>query len=169
TSTDFIILFSDAYHTPGLSGIALTQASLSAHVGSWASGFLAILILLFGFCALIGNYYYGETNIGFLNKSKKLIFIYRIGVLAMIVFGCVAKVQLVWDLADLFMGLMVVVNLIAIFLLSKVVFTALKDYTRQKKAGKDPVFYKDVLKNHNGIECWPLSDTKADTNNKQIS
>ncbi|WP_181218138.1 alanine/glycine:cation symporter family protein [Bacillus subtilis] len=169
TSTAFIILFSDAYHTPGLSGIALTQASLSSHVGSWASGFLAILILLFGFCALIGNYYYGETNIGFLNKSKKLIFVYRIGVLAMIVFGCVAKVQLVWDLADLFMGLMVVVNLIAIFLLSKVVFTALKDYTRQKKAGKDPVFYKDVLKNHNGIECWPVSDTKTDTHNKQIS
>ncbi len=54
-------------------------------------------------------------------QKQKLIFIYRIGVLAMIVFGCVAKVQLVWDLADLFMGLMVVVNLIAIFLLSKVV------------------------------------------------
>ncbi|AOR96600.1 hypothetical protein Bsub01_02691 [Bacillus subtilis] len=69
----------------------------------------------------------------------------------------------------MFMGLMVIVNLIAIFLLSKVVFTALKDYTRQKKAGKDPVFYKDVLKNHNGIECWPVSDTKTDTHNKQIS
>ncbi|MHA7766733.1 alanine/glycine:cation symporter family protein [Bacillus atrophaeus] len=171
TSTAFIILFSDAYHQPGLSGIALTQAALSSHIGPWASGFLAILILLFGFCALIGNYYYGETNIGFLNKNnnKMWLFIYRIGVLAMVVFGCVSKVQLVWDLADLFMGLMVVVNLIAIFLLSKVVFAALHDYMRQKKAGKDPVFYKNVLKDHDGIECWEHSEAIIDPKNKHIS
>ncbi len=66
-------------------------------------------------------------------------------------------------------GLMAVVNLTAIFLLSKVVFAALHDYTRQKKAGKDPAFYKNVLKNHNGIECWPISDTQTDAHNKQIS
>ena len=127
TSTALIILFSDAYKQPGLSGIPLTQAALSEHVGPWASGFLAILILLFGFCALIGNYYYGETNIGFLNKSKAVLLLYRIGVLGMVIFGCVAKVQLVWDMADLFMGLMVIVNLIAIFLLSKNAFAALND------------------------------------------
>lgn len=94
TSTALIILFSDAYKQPGLSGIPLTQAALSEHVGPWASGFLAILILLFGFCALIGNYYYGETNIGFLNKSKAVLLLYRIGVLGMVIFGCVAKYSL---------------------------------------------------------------------------
>ena len=70
TSTALIILFSDAYHQPGLSGIALSQAALSDHVGAWASGFLAVLMLLFGFSALMGNYYYGETNIGFLSQNK---------------------------------------------------------------------------------------------------
>ncbi|ASB91244.1 alanine/glycine:cation symporter family protein [Bacillus sonorensis] len=159
TSTALIILFSDAYKQPGLSGIPLTQAALSEHVGPWASGFLAILILLFGFCALIGNYYYGETNIGFLNKSKAVLLLYRIGVLGMVIFGCVAKVQLVWDMADLFMGLMVIVNLIAIFLLSKNAFAALNDYVKQRKAGKDPVFYKDVIENHENIECWEHSGT----------
>ena len=166
TSTALIILFSDAYKQPGLSGIPLTQAALSEHVGPWASGFLAILILLFGFCALIGNYYYGETNIGFLNKSKAVLLLYRIGVLGMVIFGCVAKVQLVWDMADLFMGLMVIVNLIAIFLLSKVAFAALKDYVKQRKAGKDPVFYKDVLENHEGVECWERSGTEQKTESK---
>ncbi len=62
--------------------------------------------------------------------------------------------QLVWDLADLFMGMMVVVNLIAIALLSRVAFAALKDYSRQKKAGHDPVFYKDSIPGLEQVECW---------------
>ncbi|MEC3842070.1 alanine/glycine:cation symporter family protein [Bacillus amyloliquefaciens] len=169
TSTALIILFSDAYHQPGLSGIALSQAALSDHVGAWASGFLAVLMLLFGFSALMGNYYYGETNIGFLSQNKKWLFIYRICVLGMVLFGCISKVQLVWDMADLFMGLMVVVNLIAIFLLSKKAFAALSDYVRQKKAGKDPVFYRDVLPDDDGIECWEYSDIAKNAKGKHIS
>jgi putative sodium/glutamine symporter len=157
TSTAFIILLSSSYKQPGLSGIELTQAALSTHIGSWASGFLAFMILLFAFSTLIGNYYYGETNIEFLTKSKSLLMLYKISVLAMVVFGSVAKVQLVWDLADLFMGFMVIVNLIAILLLSKVAFAALNDYRSQKKDGKDPVFYKDTIKNHENIECWEHS------------
>nr|MDH3155748.1 alanine/glycine:cation symporter family protein [Bacillus licheniformis] len=166
SSTAFIILFSDAYKEPGLSGIELTQASLSTHIGTWASGFLAIMVFLFSFSTLIGNYYYGETNIEFLHTNKAWLFIYRICVLAMVIFGSVSKVQLVWDLADLFMGLMVIVNLIAIFLLSKVAFAALKDYVKQRKAGKDPVFYKDVIKNHEGIECWEHSGTEQKSERK---
>ena len=154
TSTAFIILLSDAYKQPELNGIALTQAALSEHVGSWASGCLAIFIFLFGFGALIGNYYYGETNIRFLKNSKVWLMVYRIGVLAMIVFGSVAKIQLVWDLADLFMGFMVIINLIAITLLSKVAFATLQDYMKQKKAGNDPIFYKDSIKGLENIECW---------------
>jgi len=161
TSTAFIILLSDAYKQPGLNGIALTQAALSEHIGSWASGCLAIFIFLFGFGALIGNYYYGETNIRFLHTSKAWLILYRISVFAMIIFGSVAKIQLVWDLADLFMGLMVIVNLIAILLLSKVAFSALNDYIKQKKDGKDPVFYKDTIKNHENIECWELSQVDS--------
>lgn len=157
SSTAFIILLSDAYKQPGLDGIKLTQASLSEHVGSWASGSLAIMILLFAFSTLIGNYYYGETNIEFLKSKKKVLFFYRVSVLAMIIFGSVAKVQLVWDMADLFMGFMVIVNLIAILLLSKVAFAALQDYKRQKHEGKDPVFYKDSIKGLEHIECWDNS------------
>ncbi|MBY3618927.1 alanine:cation symporter family protein [Acinetobacter sp. CUI P1] len=157
SSTAFIILLSDAYKQPGLDGIKLTQAALSEHIGSWASGSLAIMIFLFAFSTLIGNYYYGETNIEFLNSNKKVLLFYRYSVLAMIIFGSVAKVQLVWDLADLFMGFMVIVNLIAILLLSKVAFAALKDYKRQKREGKDPVFYKDSIPGLENIECWDSS------------
>ncbi|WP_339288600.1 alanine/glycine:cation symporter family protein [Paenibacillus sp. FSL E2-0201] len=154
SSTAFIILLSDAYKQPGLDGIKLTQAALSEHIGSWASGSLAIMIFLFAFSTLIGNYYYGETNIEFLNSNKKVLLFYRYSVLAMIIFGSVAKVQLVWDLADLFMGFMVIVNLIAILLLSKVAFAALKDYKKQKREGKDPVFYKDSIPGLENVEGW---------------
>ncbi|MEK5257486.1 alanine/glycine:cation symporter family protein [Paenibacillus sp. FSL F4-0125] len=157
SSTAFIILLSDAYKQPGLDGIKLTQAALSEHIGSWASGSLAIMIFLFAFSTLIGNYYYGETNIEFLNSNKKVLLFYRYSVLAMIIFGSVAKVELVWDLADLFMGFMVIVNLIAILLLSKVAFAALKDYKKQKREGKDPVFYKDSIPGLENVDGWDNS------------
>ncbi|MCY7474167.1 alanine/glycine:cation symporter family protein [Bacillus safensis] len=154
TSTAFLVLFSDAYKTTNLQGIELTQASLSQHIGPWASGFLAIMIFLFAFSTLIGNYYYGETNIEFLGANKMWLNVYRVAVIGMVLFGSIAKVDLVWGLADIFMGLMVIVNLIAITMLSKVAFAALKDYTRQKKEGKDPVFYKNAVPNNEKIECW---------------
>ncbi|WP_223069172.1 alanine/glycine:cation symporter family protein [Paenibacillus caui] len=154
SSTAFIILLSGAYKQPGLDGIVLTQMALSEHIGSWASGTLAVMVFLFAFSTLIGNYYYGETNIEFLKSRKSVLILYRFCVLGMVIFGAVAKVRLVWDLADLFMGLMVVVNLIAILLLSKVAFAALLDYKRQKRAGKDPVFSRDNFQGMGQIECW---------------
>lgn len=167
TSTAFLVLFSDAYKTTKLQGIELTQASLSQHIGPWASGFLAVMIFLFAFSTLIGNYYYGETNIEFLGANKIWLNIYRVAVIGMVLFGSIAKVDLVWGLADIFMGLMVIVNLIAITMLSKVAFAALKDYMRQKKAGEDPVFYKNAVPNNEKIECW--DDEHVTLKKNQIS
>ncbi|MED4572855.1 alanine/glycine:cation symporter family protein [Brevibacillus agri] len=161
TSTAFIILLSGAYKQSELSGIELSQAALSIHLGDWASATLAVMIFLFAFSTLIGNYYYGETNIEFLKTSKTWLMLYRVSVLGMVMFGAVAKVQLVWDLADLFMGLMVVVNLIAIFMLSKVAFAALRDYQMQKKAGKDPVFYADSIPGVTNLEAWEAAPVAA--------
>jgi putative sodium/glutamine symporter len=154
SSTAFIVLLTDAYKTPGLDGVQITQVALGEHIGGWASSVLAIMIFLFAFSTLIGNYYYGETNVEFIKTNKIIIFVYRILVLAMILFGAVAKVDLVWNLADLFMGLMAFTNLIAIAFLAKTAFRALKDYTDQRKQGKDPVFYKDSLHNIGELEGW---------------
>ena len=66
--------------------------------------------------------------------------IYRVAVVGMVFFGSIAALQTVWSLADLFMGLMVFTNLIAISFLSKFAYAALVDYMKQKKQGKDPVF-----------------------------
>ena len=73
----------------------------------------------------------------------------------MVLFGSVAKVAIVWDLADVFMGLMAIINLIAISLLGKYAFIALNDYTKQKKAGiKDPVFVASNIKGLEKVSQW---------------
>ncbi|MHC1750768.1 MAG: alanine/glycine:cation symporter family protein [Cellulosilyticaceae bacterium] len=151
--TAFIILLSGTYTLTGLNGIQLTQTALSSQVGSWGSTFIAFAILLFAFSSIVGNYYYGESNIRFMSSNKLLLFIYRLAVLGMILFGAFDQNNLVWDMADLFMGLMAIINLIAIFALRKVAFKVLEDYKKQRKQGKNPTFSSTEL----GIkdaECW---------------
>lgn len=154
SATAFIVLLSDAYGTQDLTGIELVQAALVAHIGSWAAGFAAVAVFLFAFSSVVGNYYYGETNIEFIKNSKVWLLIYRLAVVGMVLFGSLAKVNIVWDLADLFMALMAVTNLIAIVLLGKVALAALKDYQEQKNQGKNPVFHVNRIKGLENVECW---------------
>ena len=153
--TAFMILLYSDYATAGLEGIELTQAALSSQIGPIGNIFIAVCILLFAFSSIVGNYYYGESNIGFMSNNKTILNVFRAMVVGMVLFGSVAKVQLVWDLADVFMGLMAIINLIAIALLGKYAFVVLKDYTDQKKAGiKDPVFIASNIKGLENVECW---------------
>lgn len=145
TSTAFIILLSGAPLDGSLKGIELTQMALVSQVGPWGGTFISICILLFAFSSIIGNYYYGETNIQFISNNKLFLYGYRILVAAMVLFGSVASMDLVWNIADVFMGLMAILNLIAIVLLSKIAIKAFQDYSAQKKAGKDPVFYASSI------------------------
>jgi alanine or glycine:cation symporter, AGCS family len=154
SATAFIILLSGVYTDPDLNGIQLTQAALSTHVGAWAPSFISIAIFLFAFSSIIGNYYYGETNIEFIKQSKPAMMIYRLAVIGMVMFGALVDLAVVWNLADLFMGVMALINLIAITLLVKIALAALKDYSAQRKQGKDPVFYADSIPGLNGIESW---------------
>ncbi|MGL4849617.1 MAG: alanine:cation symporter family protein, partial [Clostridium sp.] len=154
--TAFIILLSGVdYTAPGVEGIQLTQKALSSQIGSFGNIFIAICILLFAFSSIIGNYYYGESNIEFLTSKKRYLFLYRLLVIFMVFSGSLAKVSVVWNLADVFMGFMAIVNLIAIFLLSKFAFAALKDYSAQKKAGiKEPIFKKSSIKGLENVSEW---------------
>ncbi|MFD3448747.1 alanine/glycine:cation symporter family protein [Microbacteriaceae bacterium 4G12] len=154
TSTAFIVLCSGVYETSKLTGIELTQVALSSQIGSWAGSFLAIIIFLFAFSSLLGNYYYGETNIEFIHANKIWLNLYRLAVVGMILFGSVSTIQIVWNMADLFMGLMTLTNLVAIALLGKFAYAALDDYVRQKKQGKDPQFHVDNIPGLENVECW---------------
>ncbi|KAB2863728.1 MAG: alanine:cation symporter family protein, partial [Exiguobacterium chiriqhucha] len=80
-----------------------------------------------------------------------------IGVVGMVLFGAVRSAGLVWSIADVFMGLMALVNLYAIFRLAKVARLVLDDYLEQRRQGEDPVFYADSIEDLPGreyIEAW---------------
>lgn len=161
--TSMIVLFSNAFTHDNLSGIEIAQLALNQQVGVWAEHFLTISILLFAFSSLIGNYYYGETNIEFIRENKTWLLIYRLAVVAMVIWGSVTQVQVVWDLADLFMGLMAILNLIAILLLGKVAFAVLQNYHQQLKEGKNPSFTSDQIQDLTNADCWEKSGSARRT------
>lgn len=154
TATAMIVLLSDAYLSADAASINLTQVSLADSIGDWASAVLAITIFFFAFSSVLGNYYYGESNIEFIKKSPIIMYVFRVLVVCFVFFGSVAKVQLVWDLADIFMGIMAFINLIAIFMLWKIAKKVLDNYIAQRKAGKNPVFYADEIEGLDNTECW---------------
>lgn len=154
TATAAIVLLGDAYLQSDATSVNLTQASLVGSLGDWAGSFLAIIVFMFAFSTVIGNYYYGESNISFIKDSKTGLLVFRIFVVLFVMFGSIAKVQVVWDLADLFMAFMAIINLIAILQLWKVAKPVINDYLTQRKQGKDPVFYKKNVPNLGEVECW---------------
>ena len=157
TCTAFIILVSNPSPDASLNGIQLTQAAFTSQVGSLGSVFVAIAILLFAFSSIIGNYYYGESNIRFISRSPIYLWIYRVLVGAMVMCGAVMSLDLAWSFADVTMGLMTICNLIAIVLLSRQVLWLLRDYTAKKRKGiSSPTFNKAEMPEpmRHDVECW---------------
>lgn len=145
SATAFIILISgpEIYDpaAPGKrAGAALTQAAIGSALGSWTTGLMTGLVFVFAFSSVLGNYVYAEINLFFLGAKKNAIMIFRLLVLGAIALGATSKLATVWDIADIAMGFMALVNLVAIVLLGKWAFAAIRDYHRQSADGSDPVF-----------------------------
>ncbi len=128
-----------------LDGIPFVQQAISSNVGEWGIHFITFSIFAFAFSSLIGNYYYAEANILFIKNNKVLLFIFRLTCLVAIFLGAQADFSVVWNIADITMGLMAIVNIIAIFMLGKVALKVLNHYEQKRKAGEDPVFYEDEI------------------------
>ena len=144
TCTAIIILASGLYHDAGFEGVTLTQMALESQIGSWGDDFLAIILFLFAYSSIIGNYAYAEGNVQFIHNSRKWMTLFRVLVLVMVYFGAITSVPLIWSMADLFMGVMATINLIAIVLLTPFALMLLRDYVGQLKQGKaDPEFKLD--------------------------
>ncbi|WP_059027189.1 alanine/glycine:cation symporter family protein [Gabonibacter massiliensis] len=144
--TAFIILLSDIPLDGTTKGIQLTQMALSHQIGPAGGQFIAISILLFAFSSIVGNYSYCETNMIFISPKRIYLQLYRVAVGLMVLFGSWAALDLVWNLADLAMAVMTIINLIAIVLLGKIALKALKDYHQQKKSGiHSPAFKSESI------------------------
>ena len=97
----------------GLQGTELAQAAFKASLGSAGMAFVAICMLFFAFSTIIGWYFFGEQNVKAL-FGHKAVKVYAAIVVICIVIGSALHVDLVWNLSDLFNGLMVFPNLIAL-------------------------------------------------------
>ncbi|SFP84674.1 alanine or glycine:cation symporter, AGCS family [Salibacterium halotolerans] len=154
SSTAFIIVLAGVYTSGETEGIQLTQMALETHLGGWAQTFVALAVFFFSFSSLLGNYYYGANNIEFISENPVYIYIFRAAFLLMVILGSISSLDLIWSLADVFMGLMALVNLIAIAMLTKTALAALKDYQRQRRLGYDPVFYKNSIPGLQNLDAW---------------
>jgi len=151
--TAFIILVSNPTYGEDL-GATMTQDALGASLGSWSVHALTVIIFLLAFTSVLGNYYYGESNIGFLNSSERLLTAYKWVFLVATFLGSIGSIQLVWTLADTTMGFMALVNLAAIVPLAGIAGKLLKDYTDQRRQGLDPVFTSDRVPGLRNVQCW---------------
>lgn len=136
--TAFVILCTGALDGT-TTGISLTQKAFSLGLGPIGNGFVATCLLFFAFTTIIGWYFFAEQNVKYLFGGR-WVSTYRVLVLSFIMLGSFLQVTLVWELADLFNGLMVIPNVIALIGLSKVVGKALEDFETRYMLGKTPKF-----------------------------
>jgi AGCS family alanine or glycine:cation symporter len=145
--TAFMILLGTVY-VPGaesIDGVVLTQQSLASHVGEWSRYFLTAAILLFAFSSIIYNYYLGENALSVFTESDISRHILRIAIIALVLLGASAPgATSVFFFSDPMMGILALVNLLAIAMLFPVGLRVLNDYREQLKQGREhPVFDPD--------------------------
>ncbi len=111
----------------GYNGIQMTQKAFGIGLGNFGLAFVAVSLFFFALTTIVGWYFFGEANIKYLFGTKAINF-YRVLVLGFIILGSFLKVDLVWDLADMFNGLMVIPNVIGLLILAPQAAKILKDY-----------------------------------------
>lgn len=143
SATAFMLLCSGVEPTAELKGAPYVQAALSATFGPIGPIFITVAMVLFAFTTLIGNLYYVDNCLAYIVKKvpvKEFMILFRIDAMILIFIGAGMQISTVWNLADVLMGIMAILNLPVIVILARPALAALKDYTTQKKQGKNPVF-----------------------------
>lgn len=154
TCTAFIILISGLYDGQ-LDGILLTSAAITSELGKAGHWFLSLAIFLFAYSTIIANYFYGENNIRFITGKRWPIQVFRVITGGVVLVGGLVTLQTAWSFVDLAMGLMTIVNLVAIVWLSPKAVKLFHNYIEQRKAGKDPEFDRSMMPDiADDLDAW---------------
>ena len=141
TCTAVIILLAGGSQSDQMEGIRLTQNAMSHHLGEGGIDFVAAAISLFAFTSVVANYAYGESNLHIFKLDNKLGRIaYTAGYLGMILWGSMAALPQVWAMADMALGMMTVINIIAIVWMTPTIVSISKHYFEQHKKGNTPSY-----------------------------
>ncbi|MRG97515.1 alanine/glycine:cation symporter family protein [Polyangium spumosum] len=164
--TAFVILLGNVYvpGVEGVDGVALTQQSLSSHVGAWSQYFLTGATLLFAFSSIIYNYYLGENALTVFTERTEPRHALRILIIGVIFVGSSApKATEVFFFSDPVMGILALINLLAMTMLFPIGMRVLKDYKDQLKQGKEhPVFEPAKFADLDiDLDAWKFDPTPA--------
>ena len=161
SATAFMVLSTGMYNVKGPDGAMLvnklpgmeagagyTQAAVETVLPGFGASFVAVALMFFAFTTIVAYYYMAETNIAYINRKVHrpwMSFVLKIAILVAVTYGAVRSAGLAWDMGDVGVGLMAWLNIIAILILQKPALACLRDYEKQKKEGKDPIFDPDAL------------------------
>ena len=157
SATAFMCMCSGVEPSPDISGAAYIQASLFASLGKFGPIFITVSMILFAFTTLLGNLFYVDKAVVHILKrqpSKWFTRAYHIVASLVILLGAGLTADLLWNIADITMGLMALINIPVIIILGKYAFRAIKDYEKQKKEGKEPVFLAKSIDLPHKVDFW---------------
>lgn len=148
SSTAFMCMSSGVQPSADIAGAPYVQEALAATLGGGARYFITVSMVLFAFTTLLGNLYYVDNCIAYINgkiPGKVFSAVYRVLACLVIFIGAGMSMGLLWDISDVTMGCMAIINLPVICILGKTALLALKDYEKQAATGKSPVFFAESI------------------------
>ncbi|MDD7650301.1 alanine/glycine:cation symporter family protein [Cloacibacillus porcorum] len=157
TATAMMCLCTGIIPGEGLKGAPFVQQSMSVVFGTVGPYFITAALLLFAFTTLLGNLFYCEGCLNYIAGralSKRAMNIFRIAAIIAVFVGAQLEFGLVWDMADVLMGVMALINLPVIVILARTALAALNDYTAQRRLGKKPVFKASAIGLKEKTDFW---------------
>ena len=157
SATAFMCLASGVEPSAAFEGAVYVQAAMKTALGAFGPMFITLAMILFAFTTLLGNLFYVDKSFHYLmgrQPGKGFLYTYYIIACGVILLGAGLNAGLLWNIADLTMGAMTLINIPVILLMSKYAVRCLNDYTRQRKEGKEPKYRaKDIDLPHK-VDCW---------------
>lgn len=157
SATAFMCMCAGVEPSEALSGAPFVQASLSATLGGFGPVFITVAMVLFAFTTLIGNLFYVNQAFNHIlghAPGKKFNCGYYVIASLLIFLGAGLSAGLLWDIADLLMGLMTLINLPVIAILGRYAFRALADYRKKRKRGEEPDFHARDIGISDELDYW---------------
>lgn len=157
SATAFMCMSSGIEPTAELSGAPYVQAAMEKTMGVAGPIFITVAMVLFAFTTLLGNLFYVDKAFNYLlgrQPSKTFMTIYRIVASLLILVGAGLSADLLWNVSDVFMGGMTLINMPVIIILGKYAIKALDNYTKQRKEGKEPTFKAKDIDLPQEVDYW---------------
>lgn len=157
TATAMMCMSSGVEPTEALQGAPWVQAALQESLGNFGPIFITMSMVLFAFTTLLGNCFYCDNLLTYIHKKqpgKRFMTGFRI-VCALVVFvGAGMEMSMLWNISDVVMGLMALINIPVILVMSNTAIKALKDYENQLKMGVNPVFKRKNIGIEQELDYW---------------